>query len=107
MWSPVTPTPVFTSGRRRDSTFPYAHHEIGYLSYDAHAADLLFQVISRRYEHRSIVVTTNLLFKQWDTVFPNAACAVALIDRLRTTPTSFRSRGRGEYCQTTELFGEL
>ena len=82
MWSPVTPTPVFTSGRRRDSTFPYAHHEIGYLSYDAHAADLLFQVISRRYEHRSIVVTTNLLFKQWDTVFPNAACAVALIDRL-------------------------
>ena len=27
-------------------------------------------------------VTTNLLFKQWDTVFPNAACAVALIDRL-------------------------
>ena len=31
---------------------------------------------------RSIVVTTNLLFKQWDTVFPNASCAVALIDRL-------------------------
>jgi DNA replication protein DnaC len=56
--------------------------EIGYLSYDAHAADLLFQVISRRYEQRSIVVTTNLLFKQWDTVFPNASCAVALVDRL-------------------------
>ena len=56
--------------------------EIGYLAYDAHAADLLFQVISRRYEQRSIVVTTNLLFKQWDTVFPNASCAVALIDRL-------------------------
>src|SRR5712692_9437052 len=35
--------------------------EIGYLSYDAHAADLLFQVVSRRYEHRSLVVTTNLL----------------------------------------------
>ena len=56
--------------------------EIGYLSYDARAADLLFQVISRRYEQRAIVVTTNLLFKQWDTVFPNASCAVALIDRL-------------------------
>jgi DNA replication protein DnaC len=56
--------------------------EIGYLAYDAHAADLLFQVISRRYEQRSIVVTTNLRFKQWDTVFPNASCAVALIDRL-------------------------
>ena len=56
--------------------------EVGYLSYDAHAADLLFQVISRRYEQRAIVMTTNLLFKQWDTVFPNASCAVALIDRL-------------------------
>src|SRR5882672_118959 len=44
--------------------------------------NLLLQVISRRYEQRSIVVTTNLLFKQWDTVFSNASCAVALIDRL-------------------------
>ena len=56
--------------------------EIGYLAYDAHAADLLFQVVSRRYEQKSLVVTTNLPFKQWDTVFPNAGCAVALIDRL-------------------------
>ena len=56
--------------------------EVGYLAYDAHAADLLFQVVSRRYEQKSLVVTTNLSFKQWDTVFPNAACAVALIDRL-------------------------
>jgi DNA replication protein DnaC len=56
--------------------------EIGYLGYDAHAADLLFQVVSRRYEQRSLVVTTNLPFKQWNTVFPNASCAVALIDRL-------------------------
>ena len=56
--------------------------EVGYLGYDAHAADLLFQVVSRRYEQKSIVITTNLPFKQWDTVFPNAACAVALIDRL-------------------------
>ena len=56
--------------------------EIGYLAYDAHAADLLFQVVSRRYEQKSIVVTTNLAFKAWNTIFPNASCAVALIDRL-------------------------
>ena len=68
--------------------------EIGYLSYDAHAADLLFQVISRRYEQRSIVVTTNLLFKQWDTVFPNPSCAVALIDRLRHHAEIIRIGGR-------------
>jgi DNA replication protein DnaC len=56
--------------------------EIGYLAYDAHAADLLFQIVSRRYEQKSMVVTTNLAFKAWDTIFPNASCAVALIDRL-------------------------
>jgi DNA replication protein DnaC len=56
--------------------------EIGYLAYDNHAADLLFQIVSRRYEHRSIVLTTNLAFQDWHTVFPNASCAVALIDRL-------------------------
>lgn len=56
--------------------------EVGYLSYDAHAADLLFQIVSRRYESKALLVTTNLPFKQWDTIFPNASCAVALIDRL-------------------------
>ncbi len=56
--------------------------EIGYLSYDNRNADLLFQVVSRRYEKRSIVLTTNLTFSDWPTVFPNAACTTALIDRL-------------------------
>ena len=56
--------------------------EVGYLAYDARAADLIFQLVSRRYEHRSLLITTNLPFKHWDTVFPNASCAVALIDRL-------------------------
>ncbi len=56
--------------------------EIGYLSYDYRNADLLFQVVSRRYEKRSVVLTTNLTFSDWPTVFPNAACTTALIDRL-------------------------
>jgi DNA replication protein DnaC len=56
--------------------------EVGYLSYDNRAADLIFQVVSRRYERRSLVVTTNLAFADWHTVFPNVACATALIDRL-------------------------
>lgn len=56
--------------------------EVGYLSYDNHAADLLFQIVSRRYERRPIVLTTNLVFAEWNTIFPNAACATALIDRL-------------------------
>jgi DNA replication protein DnaC len=56
--------------------------EIGYLSYDNRNADLLFQVVSRRYEKRSTVLTTNLAFSDWTTIFPNAACTTALIDRL-------------------------
>ena len=56
--------------------------ELGYLTYDNRAADLLFQIISRRYERGSLLVTTNLAFKDWGSVFPNAACVTALIDRL-------------------------
>ena len=56
--------------------------EMGYLSYDNTAADLLFQIIARRYERRPVIMTTNLPFAQWNTVFPNAACATALVDRL-------------------------
>lgn len=56
--------------------------EIGYLSYDARAADLLFEVITRRYQRASTIVTTNKPFSQWHEVFPNASCTVTLIDRL-------------------------
>jgi DNA replication protein DnaC len=57
--------------------------EIGYLAYDDHAADLLYKVINPRYEkRRSLLLTTNLAFKDWNTVFPNATCIVTLIDRL-------------------------
>jgi DNA replication protein DnaC len=56
--------------------------EIGYLSYDNRNADLLFQVVSRRYERKSVVITSNLAFTDWPTIFPNAACTTALIDRL-------------------------
>jgi DNA replication protein DnaC len=56
--------------------------ELGYLSYDNHAADLLFQLVNRRYETKSIVVTTNLAFSQWPTIFPSATSATALIDRI-------------------------
>ena len=56
--------------------------EIGYLSYDTRHADLLFEVINRRYQRASTVVTTNKPFAQWHEIFPNASCVVTLIDRL-------------------------
>ena len=55
--------------------------EIGYLPCDSRSADLLYNIISRRHEKKSTIVTTNLPFKQWNTIFPGAACVVALVDR--------------------------
>ena len=56
--------------------------EVGYLSYSNRHADLLFEIVSRRYEEKSTIITTNRPFSEWNEVFPNAACVVSLIDRL-------------------------
>jgi len=55
--------------------------ELGYVPCDARAADLFFRVISCRHEQRSVVLTTNLAYKQWNDIFPEATCLSALIDR--------------------------
>ncbi len=56
--------------------------EVGYLAYDAHAADLLYKVVDRRYERASILLTTNLAFLDWNSVFPNATSIATLLDKL-------------------------
>jgi len=56
--------------------------EVGYLPCDQRAADLFFQIVSRRYEKKSIIITTNLAFSDWNTVFPGATSVVSLVDRL-------------------------
>lgn len=57
--------------------------EVGYLSYDARYADLLFEVVTRRYEaQKPILLSTNKAFADWGQVFPHAACVVTLVDRL-------------------------
>ena len=56
--------------------------EVGYLSYSDRHADLLFEIISRRYEEKSTLITTNRPFSEWGGLFPNASCVVSLIDRL-------------------------
>jgi DNA replication protein DnaC len=66
----------------------YAHpdilviDEVGYLSYGNRHADLLFNIINRRYELKPTIVTTNRPFAEWSEVFPNAACVVSIVDRL-------------------------
>lgn len=72
--------------RRRIQAYARPHllciDELAYLSYDDNAADLLYEVINRRYERRSVIITTNRAFKEWNQVFPNASCIATLLDRL-------------------------
>lgn len=56
--------------------------EVGYLFYSNRHADLLFELVSRRYEAKSTILTTNRGFAEWSAFFPNAACVVSLVDRL-------------------------
>ena len=56
--------------------------ELGYLATSSEHADLLFEVITRRYQEKSIVLTTNKAFSDWNEVFPSATCVVTMIDRL-------------------------
>jgi DNA replication protein DnaC len=80
--------------RRRVARYTRPHllavDEVGYLAYDSHAADLLYKVVDRRYERpgaresspRSVLITTNLAFRDWNTVFPNATSIATLLDKL-------------------------
>lgn len=56
--------------------------EIGYLEYEQRAADLLYQLVNKRYENKPLVLTSNKSFSEWTSIFPGAACSVALIDRI-------------------------
>jgi DNA replication protein DnaC len=56
--------------------------ELGYIPFERESTDLLFQLISARYERRSIGLTTNLPFEKWTQVFPDEMTATAVIDRL-------------------------
>jgi DNA replication protein DnaC len=68
--------------------------ELGYLPADARGGDILYNIISRRHLARSTVITTNLPFKQWGTIFPGAACVAALVDRFT------------EHCHVIDIEGE-
>lgn len=56
--------------------------ELGYMPVDTEGANLFFQLISRRYECGSIILTTNMPFDQWDKVFGDQVISAAIIDRL-------------------------
>src|SRR4051794_26688343 len=56
--------------------------EVGYIPFDPQAANLMFMLVSRRYERASLIVTSNKPFSAWGEIFGDDAVAVAMIDRL-------------------------
>lgn len=76
--------------------------EVGYLPFEQDAANLFFQLVSSRYEHASLILTSNLPFSGWGAVFGDQAVAAAMIDRIvhhadviTLKGASYRLRGRG------------
>jgi DNA replication protein DnaC len=56
--------------------------ELGYVPHDQDGADLFFQLISQRNERKSMLITTNLTYSEWDQVFLNARTTAAAVDRV-------------------------
>jgi DNA replication protein DnaC len=67
--------------------------ELGYVPFDKQGADLLFGFITRVYERRSLIVTTNLPFAKWSEVFLDATAAAAVIDRIVHHATVLKTEG--------------
>ena len=76
--------------------------EVGYLPFEQDAANLFFQLVSSRYEHASLILTSNLPFSSWAGVFGDQVIAAAMIDRIvhhadviTLKGASYRLRGHG------------
>jgi DNA replication protein DnaC len=67
--------------------------ELGYLSFSKTGAELLFQVFAERYERRSLLLTSNLAFSEWNAVFQGERMTAALLDRLTHRCSIFEMNG--------------
>ena len=81
--------------------------ELGFLPLDVDGARLLFQVISESYERQSLVITTNLEFSRWGTVFGDDQMAAAVIDRVCHHGRLLRFRGESYRVRHALMSGEV
>ena len=68
-------------------------HELGYVPHDQDGADLFFQLISQRSERKSLLITTNLTYSEWDKVFLNLKTTAAAVDRVIYNCETFNIEG--------------
>lgn len=80
--------------------------ELGYLPIDEEDSNLFFQLIDMRYEKKSTILTTNINFNDWDSVFYDAVVANAILDRILHHSKVITITGRSyrvkNYIKTTE-----
>lgn len=67
--------------------------ELGYTPQSPEGADLFFQLISQRYERRSLMITTNLVYSEWDKVFLSSTATAAAVDRIIHNCETFNIKG--------------
>jgi len=77
--------------------------DIGYVQQDAEEIEVLFTLLAERYERRSLLITSNLVFSQWDQIFKNPMTTAAAVDRLvhhsmilEFDVASYRTRNKGK-----------
>lgn len=80
--------------------------ELGYIPFEREATDLLFQVISRRYERRSVAISTILAFTDWTNIFPDPMAATAVIDRLVHHGAVFEFAGESQRLKARQRHGK-
>ncbi|ACR79752.1 IS21-like element ISKol1 family helper ATPase IstB [Kosmotoga olearia] len=68
--------------------------ELGYISFDIEGAELLFQYLAMRYETKSTLITTNLVFSEWIKIFHDKALTMALLDRITHNTLILNMSGR-------------
>ena len=68
--------------------------EVGYLPLDKDASNLLFQLVAKRYEKKSTIITTNKPFNEWGEIFGDSVLANAILDRLLHHSKVFTIKGR-------------